>query len=107
MAVYATLLRPTAAGMAIDASGRIEIRARHGEQHFEVGMDVAVADGTTFIVLVNGRLAGTMTVLHGAGNLHLRDLRHILPEGMNDPIRCVWKVEARASDGTVVLESRA
>ena len=102
---HAFSLRPTAAGIAIDATGRVEIRARGGEHHFEVGMDAALADGASFTVRANGRPAGTMRLASGAGNLHLRDLAHIVPAG-RDPVRSVRTVEIRNSDGIVVLERR-
>ena len=102
--VYTFLLTPTAAGAAIDASGRVEIRARGWMRDFEVGMDAAVADGACFMVLANGRPAGTMICTAGAGNLQLRDLEHILPPNGTDPIRHVRRVEIRDSDGTLVLE---
>ena len=45
-----------------------------------------------------------MTLAAGAGNLHLRDVEHILPPTGTDPVRYVRRVEIRDSDGTVVLE---
>ena len=98
------MLNPTAAGTAIDATGRVEIRVQGWLRHFEVGMDAAVADGARFTVLANGRPAGTMIVIAGAGNLHLRDLEHILPPNGTDPVRYVRRVEIRDRHGTVVLE---
>jgi len=95
-------LNPTPAGAAIDATGRIEVRARGSEQHFEVGIDAALADGATFTVIANGRPAGTMALASGAGNLHLHNLAGNLPPGV-DPVCHLQTVEIRDSDGNVVL----
>ena len=104
MAVNRTIsLNPTPAAAAIDATGRIEIRARGSEQHFEVGIDAALADGATFTVIANGRPAGTMALASGAGNLHLHNLAGDLPPGV-DPVCHLQTVEIRDSDGNVVLE---
>ena len=104
MAVNRTIsLNPTPAGAAIDATGRIEVRARGSEQHFEVGIDAALADGATFTVIANGRPAGTMALASGAGNLHLHNLAGNLPPGV-DPVCHLQTVEIRDSDGNVVLE---
>jgi hypothetical protein len=105
MAVHRTIsLIPTPAGVAIDATGRIEIRARGSEQHFEVGMDAAVPDGAAFTVVANGRPAGTMVLASGAGNMHLHNLGSDLPSGV-DPVCHLRTVEIWDSDGNVVLEN--
>jgi hypothetical protein len=81
MALHRTVsLDPTPAGIAIDATGRIEIRARGSEQHFEVGMDAALA-----------------------GNLYLHNLATDLPAGV-DPLCNLRTIEIRDSSGNVVLE---
>jgi len=104
MALHRTVsLDPTPAGIAIDATGRIEIRARVSEQHFEVGMDAALADGALFTVLANGHPAGTMALASGAGNLYLHNRACDLPVGL-DPVCNLRRIEIRDSDGNVVLE---
>jgi hypothetical protein len=104
MALHRTVsLDPTPAGIAIDATGRIEIRARGSEQHFEVGMDAALADGATFTVLANGQPAGTMALASGAGNLYLHNLGTDLPAGV-DPLCNLRTIEIRDGNGNVVLE---
>ena len=95
-------LTPTAAGEAIDASGRVEVRARGWEQHFEVGMDAAVADGTTLVVFANGRPAGTITIAAGAGDLYVNNLGQVLPAGV-DPVCDMGTVEIGDGHGTVLL----
>ena len=95
-------LAPTAAGVAIDASGRVEVRARGWEQHFEVGLDAAVPDGTTFIVFANGEPAGTITISAGAGDLYVNNLEHLLPAGV-DPVCDMSTVKISDGRGTVLL----
>lgn len=95
-------LTPTAAGAEIDASGRIEVRARGSEQHFEAGMDADVADGTTFVVLANGEPAGTITLADGGGDLHVTNLDGILPSGIT-PLADLSSVEVIDGSGTVLL----
>lgn len=96
------VLTPTTAGAEIDASGRIEVRAHGGAQHFEAGMDAAVADGTTFIVLANGEPAGTITLADGGGDLHVTNLDGILPSGIT-PLADLSSVEVIDGRGTVLL----
>jgi len=95
-------LTPTTAGAEIDASGRIEVRSYGGEQHFEAGMDAAVADGTTFIVLANGQPAGTITLADGGGDLHVTTLDGVLPSGVT-PLGSLSSVEVIDGGGTVLL----
>src|SRR5262249_59313464 len=93
----------TPAAIATDAPGRIEIRARGSEQHFEVGMDAALADGALSTVLANGHPAGTMALASGAANLYLHNRACDLPAGL-DPICNLRTIEIRDSNGNVVLE---
>jgi hypothetical protein len=99
------VLTPTTAGAAIDASGRIEVRARAGERHFEAGMDAAVSDGTTFVVLANGHPAGTITIADGGGDLHVSNLDGVLPKGIA-PLTDLSSVEVTDGRGTVLLVGR-
>ena len=96
------VLTPTTAGAVIDASGRIEVRARGGERHFEAGLDAAVSDGTTFVVLADGQAAGTITMASGSGDLHVSDLDGVLPNGIAlfTPLSSVEVTDGR---GTVLL----
>src|SRR5262245_18456160 len=103
MALHQTVsLGPIPAGIAIDATGRIEIRARGSEQHFEVGMAAALADCALFTVLANGHPAGTMALVSGAGILYLHNRACDLPVGL-DPVCNLRRIEIRDSDGNVVL----
>jgi len=95
-------LSPTEAGIRIDASGRVEVRARGWEQHFEVGMDAAVADGTTFIVFTNGLPAGTITIASGAGDFYINNNDQVLPVGV-DPVCDMSTVELRDGNNRVLL----
>jgi len=95
-------LSPTAAGVAIDASGRVEVRARGWEQHLEVGMDAAVADGTTFLVFANGLPAGTITIASGAGDFCINNNEQVLPIGV-DPVCDMSTVEIRDGNNRVLL----
>ena len=95
-------LSPTAAGVAIDASGRVEVRARGWEQHFEVGMDAAVPDGTTFLVFANGLPAGTITIASGAGDFYINNNEQVLPIGV-DPVCDMGTVEIRDGNNGVLL----
>ena len=95
-------LSPTEAGIGIDASGRVEVRARGWEQHFEVGMDAAVADGTTFIVFTNGLPAGTITIASGAGDFYINNNDQVLPVGV-DPVCDMSTVEIRDGNNRVLL----
>ncbi len=64
-------LQPAALGITLDASGTIEARAAGTKERFKVSIDARVPDGTTYVVLVNGMIAGTITVSLGAGELQL------------------------------------
>lgn len=97
-------LSPTAAGVALDASGRVEVHARGWEQHFEVGMDAAVADGTTFLVFANGLPAGTITIASGAGNFYVSNNDQVLPIGV-DPVCEMSTVEIRDGNSRVLLRA--
>ena len=96
------VLTPTKAGANIDASGRIEVRAHAAERHFEAGLDAAVSDGTTFVVLANGKPAGTITIAAGSGDLHLSNLDGVLPNGIA-PFTALSSVEVTDGHGTVLL----
>lgn len=94
----------TAAGVAIDASGTAEAREAGAQDRFTVGMDARVADGTTFAVLVNGNLVGTITIALGAGELALDNKNgNVLPAGFA-PFCSVGLVEVQDGTGTVVLQ---
>ncbi len=93
----------TAAGAQIDASGTAEVRASGTQQRFKVSMDARVADGTTFAVFANGNLAGTITIVLGAGELDLNNNNgNILPAGV-DPVSGVKSVEVKDGSGTLIL----
>jgi hypothetical protein len=99
------VLTPTSAGAEIDATGRIEVRTQRGARHFEAGVDAAVADGTTFIVLANGQPAGTITLADGGGDLHVSSLDGILPNGIL-PFAALGSIEVVDGQGTVLLVGR-
>jgi hypothetical protein len=96
------VLVPTSAGTGVDANGRVEVRAHGGEQHFEVGVDAAVSDGTTFIVMANDEPAGAITIAAGNGDLHLTNVGATLPHGI-DPVDDLLSVEVTDGRGTVIL----
>jgi hypothetical protein len=99
------VLTPTQAGTNIDANGRIEVRAHAAERHFEAGLDAAVSDGTTFVVLANGEPAGTITMAGGSGDLHVSNLEGVLPNGIA-PLTALTSVEITDGRGTVILVGR-
>ncbi len=93
----------TAAGAQIDASGTAEVRASGTQQRFKVSMDARVADGTTFAVYANGQLAGTITIVLGAGELDLNNNNgNKLPAGV-DPVSGIKSVEVKDGGGTLIL----
>ncbi len=96
-------LSATAAGAQIDASGTAEVRASGTQQRFKVSMDARVADGTTFAVYANGNLAGTITIVLGAGELDLNNNNgNVLPVGV-DPVSGIKSVEVKDGNGTLIL----
>lgn len=91
------------AGSQIDASGTAEVRVSGTKQSFKVSMDARVADGTTFAVYANGNLAGTITIVLGAGELDLNNNNgNVLPAGV-DPVSGIKSVEVKDGNGTLIL----
>jgi len=94
----------TAAGAAIDSSGTNEVRAQRARQRFKVSMDARVPDGTTFAVLANGSLAGTITIELGAGELELNNADgKTLPAGVN-PVCAIRSIQVLDGTGNPVLQ---
>ncbi len=99
-------LNEEAAGLAIDASGTAEVRARGDRQRFKVSMDARVDNGTTFAVFANGQLAGTITIDLGAGQLELSNADgKTLPAGV-DPVCGIGSVTVQDKNGTVILSGK-
>jgi hypothetical protein len=95
----------TSAGATNDISGTAEIRARRERQRFKVSMDARVAEGTTFGVYTDGKLAGTITIdALGNGQLELdNDDGRTLPAAVN-PVCSIKTVEVKDQNGVVVLQ---
>jgi hypothetical protein len=96
-------LDATSAGAAIDSSGTAEVRAQGAKQRFKVSMDARVADGTTFAVLADGLLAGTITIALGDGELELNNNNgKTLPAGVA-PVCEIGTVEVKDGGSNLVL----
>lgn len=97
-------LAVTAAGAALDISGKVEVRARGNRQRFKLSMDARVAEGTTFAVYANGNLAGTITInAFGDGEIELaNDAGKVLPAAIT-PVCSIQTVEVRDGNGVAVL----
>ena len=54
-------------GLVADASGTVDARSAGGEQRLKVSADAKVADGTTLVLYIDGRAAGTITFLLNNG----------------------------------------
>lgn len=94
----------TASGAAIDSSGATEIRAQRARQRFRVSMDARVPDGTTFAVVVNGSLAGTITIELGNGELDLSNADgKTLPAAVN-PVCGIQSIQVLDGAGNAVLQ---
>jgi hypothetical protein len=97
-------LVPTPEGNADDISGHADVRQRGTQQRFKVSMDARVEDGTTFVVFANGRLAGTITISLGDGELELNNNNgKKLPTGV-DPVCSIGAVVVVDENNTTVLE---
>ncbi len=94
----------TSTGIAADASGTAEARAKDdGRQRIKVSADARVADGTTFAVYINGMLARTMTFALGSGEAEINNTNGaLLPLGVGN-VCAAASVEVKDASGMVVL----
>ncbi len=95
--------QPTALGAATDTSGTAQVRARGERQRFKVSLDSRVADGTTYVVSVNGMIAGAILIELGTGELEFSNENgKILPAAVN-PVCSAGMVMVADSSGSVLL----
>lgn len=99
-------LSPTAVGVANDISGNVSFEEKGASQRFKVSMDARVADGTTFVVYVNGMPAGMITITLGSGELDINNHDGaILPAGL-DPVCNISSVLVTDGAANPVIEGR-
>lgn len=96
---------PTPAGVAIDASGHLEIRKQGTRQRFKVEVEAMAANGTTLMVFADSNLAGTVTLQMGEGELELDSEDGDLPEGL-DPVTSIKMVTVTDANGVVILQAQ-
>lgn len=98
-------LVPVMGSPVMDASGRVVIRAQGARQRFHVEVEAMVPDGTTFLVLADGNLAGSVMIQMGEGELELDTEDGDLPEGL-DPVTAIKMVTVTDAGGVVLLQGR-
>jgi len=98
------MLTATPTGAAIDASGKAETRVRGARQRFKVEVEARLPDGVVFVVEVDGRPAGSITLMAGEGELEVKNFDGmVLPAGL-DPVSTIRRVRVLSALGVLVLE---
>ena len=104
------VLRPTAAGQEIGASGDARVRKDGARQDLKVEIDANVANGTVFRVFVTNaqfpgetNRVGRIVIAAGGGQLELSNENgRVLPRGVA-PVLQIQTVIVRDAAGRVVL----
>ena len=90
-------------GRVAEVSGEADVRSNDSLQRFKITTDAKVADGTTYVLYVNGLAAGTVTFLLNTGEAEFNNNNGgVMPNGA-ESVCSVSTVELRDANNLPVV----